>query len=92
MEFDMLKWNYRIRKCLWCSNDRFTIRKVIEKTDFRKTVLASKIILQKAKAMSLFTPKEKAFSHKKAAILSKSKTQHFWERKQRKRNRKTKEN
>jgi dihydroorotase len=37
---------------------------------------------QRAKAnMSLFTRRKKHFH--KAAILSKSKTQHFWERKQR---------
>jgi dihydroorotase len=49
MEFDMAK-NGTIG-CLWCFDDRFTTRKVIEKLTSGKTVLVSKVILlQKGKA------------------------------------------
>jgi dihydroorotase len=46
MEFDMAK-DGTIGKCFLRSNDRFTIRKVVEKLTSGKIVLISKVILLK---------------------------------------------
>jgi dihydroorotase len=59
------KWNYRTRKCLWCSNDRFTIRKVVEKLRKNSFSIESHPIAEGSKAnLSLFTPEGKVFSPK----------------------------
>jgi dihydroorotase len=58
MEFDMAKNGTRLVESLWCSNDRFTIRKVIEKLTSGKIVFSIENHPIAAN-MSLFTPEGK---------------------------------
>jgi hypothetical protein len=68
-----LKWNYRLESA-WCSNDRLPLEK--NKRNWKNS--ASKIIYRRGQSKYEFIhPKEKDIFT--AAILSKSKTQHFWD-------------
>jgi dihydroorotase len=87
MEFDMAKNGTILRKCLWCSNDRFTIRKVVEKNDFRKNSFSieSHPIAEGSKAnMSLFTRRKgvlpkASYQNQNSAFLNGNKREKFTE-------------